>query len=229
MKLEKVIKLGFLSFVLLVLIVSPLKADTKIENWVQLNQTLSLTDSLSFFAEIQPRISYSEGELSSLIARLAPIYQINSHSSVGAGFLWQPTYSPSASNETRIFLQYIYNHGVSTNTAFTHRFRLEYRAIDTTMDKAYRVRYQLRTLHSWFSGPSLKFLLANELFFNLNTTVITGPMSGFDQNRLFLGFNYQWNKNISSDVAYLYNYVHRPRAIEDRNNHIFFYALHTSF
>lgn len=211
------------------LVVKESYADSKIENWVQFNQTIGLSDSVSFFAEIQPRISYSEGELSTLLARLAPLYHIDSHNSIGAGFLWQPTYLPSGSNEIRLFLQYIYSHGAGSGSSFTHRLRLEHRDISTTPDKAYRARYQLRTLHSWFRSPSLRALLANEVFFNLNTTVITGPVSGFDQNRLFLGFNYQWNKYLSSDVAYLYNYVRRPRAIDDRNLHIFFYALNATF
>lgn len=205
-----------------------LRADSKIENWVQINQTFHLSDSLSFFAEIQPRISYSEGELSTLLARLAPIYVINSHHSIGGGFLWQPTFSPTTSNETRIFFQYTYNHAVGGGSLFLHRFRAEHRSINTTFDKAYRLRYQIRSLHSWFDSLSLKVLLANEIFFNLNTTAIAGPVSGFDQNRLILGFNYQWSKNLNSDIGYMYNYVRKPRSIEDRHNHIFYYALNAT-
>jgi hypothetical protein len=184
---------------------------------------------VSFFTEIQPRISYSEGELATFVARLAPLYHINSHNTLGGGFLWQPTYLPSASNELRLFLQYIYSHGVGESASFIHRIRFEHRDINTTVDKAYRVRYQLRTLHSWFDNSNLRALLSNEIFFNLNTTSVSGPVSGFDQNRIYIGFNYQWNKHLNSDFSYLYNYVRRPRAVDDRNLHVFFYGLNASF
>ncbi len=229
MKVLQSLKYLAVGLILFLVPITPVNADSKLENWIQLNQTVSLSDSLSFFTEIQPRISFSEGELATFVARLAPIYHINSQNSVGAGFLWQPSFSPSASNETRIFLQYIFNHNVGTKSNFIHRFRAEYRAINTTLDKAYRLRYQLRTLHSWFDNSNFKALLANEFFFNLNTTAVTGPASGFDQNRLYVGFNYQWAKNLNSDVAYLFNYVHKPRSVSDRQNHVLFYSLSASF
>lgn len=227
MKVSSFLKFSLILFVLG--LAKPLKADSKIENWVQINQTLNFSNSLQLFTEVQPRISYSEGELAAMIARLAPIYVINSHHSVGAGFLWQGTYSPTASNETRLFLQYIFNHSAGGSSAFSHRFRAEHRAINTTFDKAYRLRYQIRTLHAWLGDPNFRLLLADEIFFNLNTTAITGPVSGFEQNRFILGFNYIWSKNLNSDFGYMNNYVRRPRAIEDRTNHVFYYCLNASF
>lgn len=206
-----------------------IKADTKIENWVQINQNLYFSNSFFLFAEIQPRISYSEGELSSMIARLAPIYKINSHHSIGGGFLWQANFSPSASNETRLFLQYIFEHGIGGGSTFVHRFRAEHRSINTTLDKAYRLRYQIRTLHPWFGNNQLKALIADEIFINLNTTAIAGPVSGIDQNRFIFGVNYAWSKSLNSDVGYMYNLVRRPRAFDDRSNHIFYYCLNASF
>lgn len=216
-------------FCLSLILNGSVQADSKIENWVQINQTLNFNDSLGLFTEIQPRISYSEGELASIIARFAPIYTINSYHSVGFGFAWFGSYTPIASNETRLFLQYIFSHGAGGSSLFAHRFRAEHRALNTTIDKAYRLRYQLRSLHYWLGSSNLRLLLANELFFNLNTTAISGPVSGFDQNRLILGFNYLWSKSLNSDFGYLNNYIRRPRSIEDRTNHIFYYCLNATF
>jgi hypothetical protein len=163
-----------------------------------------------------------------MIARLAPIYRFNPHHSVGAGFLWQGNYSPSASNETRLFLQYVFQHGSVEDSSFLHRFRAEHRNLNVTDDKAYRLRYQIRTLHSWFENKNLRALLQNEIFFNLNTTAIAGPVSGFDQNRLLLGFNYAWSSAMNSDIGYMYNFMRKPRSASDRNNHIFYYCLNAN-
>lgn len=204
-------------------------ADSKLENWVQINQTFGISPSLALFAEVQPRISYSEGELASILARLAPIYLFNSNHSVGVGFLWLENYSPSANNETRLFLQYIFQHGSLGRSNFFHRFRAEHRNINITEDKAYRLRYQIRSLHAWFKNKNLRALLQNELFINLNTTDVSGPVAGFDQNRLALGINYAWSTTVNSDIGYMYNFVRRPRALSDRNNHVFYYCLNANF
>jgi hypothetical protein len=229
MKLQRLHAIFLIGLILNLFQISVAKGDSKIENWIQINQTLKLNDSFSLFTEVQPRISYSEGELASMIARLAPVFNINSHHQVGAGFLWQGNFSPSASNETRLFLQYIANYSLFEKSSFIHRFRFEHRALSTTLDKAYRLRYQLRTLHSWFSDSNLRFLLSDEVFFNLNTTALAGPVSGFDQNRLVVGINYIWAKNLNSDIGYMYNHIKKPRSVENRDNHIFYYCLNANF
>lgn len=206
-----------------------LAIDSDFQTWLQLNQTFSLNEKVSLFSEVHPRISIEDKRLVTFIGRAAALYTLDSHWTVGLGILWQPTYVPSFVDESRFFIQVNLNQQPFTSTSVSHRLRLEDRNLSSTADTAYRMRYQIRTLNSWFDQSSWRVLLANELFYNLNTTQPSGPVSGMDQNRLYLGFNKKWSDSANSDFAYLFNYVRRPRSPEDRFNHAIFYALNASF
>ena len=208
---------------------SALAVENEAQTWIQLNQTFPIKGQTVLFTEIQPRTSLTQEKLATIITRLAIVQSLSKDISVGAGFLWQPTFVPSFVDETRLFLQVGLNHSVGATSWFSHRIRLEDRNLGNTSDTAFRVRYQMRTLHDWFNDSATRFLLSNEIFVNFNTTQPAGPMSGFDQNRFYVGLNHQWKEGINSDFAYLFNYVWRPRSTSDRINHAFFYALNLVF
>jgi len=207
-----------------VLFNTSLSADSEVQNWLQINQTLFLNRSLSVFTEIHPRVSLSEGELSSFIARFALQYQIGSFNA-GAGSLWQTSFFPAKKNEVRHFLQGVYSHTGFIASDFSHRVRVEERSFNDSTQKFYRLRYQLRSTHSWFDSDELRALLANEIFLNLNSSEKSGPVSGLDQNRFFVGVNIRWSDKAASDLAYLFNYVKRSASQEGLINHILFYSL----
>jgi hypothetical protein len=202
--------------------------ENEAQTWIQLNQTFPIKGSTLLFTEIHPRISFTEEKLATIITRLAVIQEISNELSLGAGFLWQPTFTPRFLDETRLFFQASYQHIIGSSSV-THRIRLEDRNLSNTSEAAFRLRYQIRTLHDWFYSADNRFLLSNELFINMNTTKLAGPQSGWDQNRLFIGVNHRWKEGLSSDFTYLFNYVWRPRSNSDRINHALFYALNLVF
>ncbi len=49
---------------------------------------------------------------------------------------------------------------------------------------------------------------SDELFVNLNT-VDWGPVAGFDQNRVFVGFGYTFDSTFRTEIGYMNQYINR--------------------
>lgn len=195
---------------------------------------VKLSDSVNGFVDIQPRFTLNDtngGEnnaLDTLLLRGALGYQVTPDVGLYQGYAYIPTYDPKRV-EHRLFQELFIKQPLQTKGALAHRFRLEQRFIDNINETAYRLRYFGRYLHPLNQlHPNLSLAINEELFINLNTTN-NGPESGFDQNRLFVGVNYQVNKTLAYDFGYQNQIINLPNNNNNVMNHILFLGFQTNF
>jgi len=80
----------------------------------------------------------------------------------------------------------------------------------------YRIRYMLRlekTVNTGLLSKPITFILNDEVLLQYGDAVKNNA-SVFDQNRVYLGFNYEVLKNIKFNLGYLYTLQERPSGKE---------------
>jgi hypothetical protein len=100
--------------------------------------------------------------------------------------------------------------------AFSTRSRLEQRLVEDSSDTGWRLRQLFRGQRP-LRGP-WSVVLQDEVFVNFNDAD-TGAAGGFDQNRLFAGFAYQFTPTARAEVGYLNQFIGRPER-DDRMHHV---------
>jgi hypothetical protein len=138
-----------------------------------------------------------------------------------AGYGWIHT-SPLAGpdfEEHRIWQQTTWS-GECEPLSFALRSRLEERFLETGDDVGFRFRQLVRAQHNLLAAERITLVAWDELFLNLNDTD-WGAQTGFDQNRLFLGFGWRFYPDASwrTEIGYLNQYIDNPAA-PNRSNHI---------
>ncbi len=172
---------------------------------------------LGYF-EVQPRIGEHIGALDRLLIRPAFGYRITPKLSVWQGYGWTPQFRPDFRGEHRLFQQLLYEDTVG-RVSLTSRTRLEERLIENVGGASLRFRSMLRG--SLPISADRKWLLIgyDEFFWNLNSPD-GGPVSGFDQNRLFLGLGRQVNPQTRVETGYLLNLINAPDPAPNRRLHV---------
>jgi hypothetical protein len=116
------------------------------------------------------------------------------------GYAWAPNFSPQR-NENRLWQQSLLQSDAD-EWWWMLRFRTEERWIEQTSGVSLRLRHFSR-IHRYLTNEhKWGISLWNEIFFNLNS-VTGGPLSGFDQNRIFLGPHIVLNPNTRTEFGYL--------------------------
>lgn len=101
-----------------------------------------------------------------------------------------------------------------------NRYGLEYRQRDIfnngVFQPNWRIRYMLRLEKplklSWLPNPVT--LVANDEIFIQFGKAIRGNPNIFDQNRVYVGFNYPITKNIKTSLGYIWGIQERPSGTE---------------
>jgi hypothetical protein len=138
-----------------------------------------------------------------------------------AGYGWIETTPVSGDTftEHRIWQQATWSDDFGDVT-FALRSRLEQRFLETGDDTGLRFRQLVRAQHNLPSSPRLLLVAWDEAFFHLNDTD-WGARTGFDQNRLFVGFGFKHKADSPwrTEIGYLNQFIDNA-AGSDRQNHI---------
>ena len=156
-------------------------------------------------------------------------YALNAAWTVGAGYGYtrtNPPYTRASYTEHRGFQQLAWA-GRAGDYTLNYRFRFEERFPNPGDEMGLRMRHQFRVSHPIRAIKPLSWVLGDEIFWNLNATDY-GARPGFDQNRAFAGFGWQWSETTRSEAGYLHQFARRPGQA-DRVNHILALSLALSF
>lgn len=196
------------------------------EGWFQMTATGPIAGPARIFLELQPRIgekhSSQDVGMRALLGRAALGIDVLPHWSLWAGYGYTPTYDPER-DEHRAFQQLLYEN-ILGPFPVSVRTRTEERFLQHAPIPAYRLRSQVRATYPLPPLPSLSLVLADEIFVHLNT-VRTGPVSGFDQNRLFAGVSQQLMPHVRLELDYLNQVVNARHGAEDILRHSGFLQL----
>ena len=156
------------------------------------------------------------------------LYALNSHSTLGGGYVFAASYPASGGTtvEHRWFGQYQWS-GRARGTSLGYRTRLEARFIDGNSGQSTRLRNQIRVSRPVRAGSRLSLVAWDELFLHLNST--TRNARGIDQNRAFTGVAIGIGAGGRFEAGYLNQFSPGHRGAANRNNHVLATALSWGF
>lgn len=163
-------------------------------------------------------------DIHGLVGRVGLGYQLTSKQKVLVGYLYQESEAPYSRvdlAEQRAWEQHEFKHTFGNKDTLNFRTRLEERTVDVSSDTAVRFREQVKYNH--VLTDKLSLVASEEIFANVNK-VNWGPVSGFDQNRGFVGVGYKLNDHYKTEIGYMNQYLNRENNY-DRMVHIFNISL----
>jgi len=177
---------------------------------------------LLWWFDFQARFFQNTNGLGQTVVRPALGWSLTENTSVWLGYGWIRDYPAKRStiDENRIWQQFLWN-GVFGRWSLQSRTRLEQRFVETGSDVGWRLRQFVKVLYPLLASERLRFAAYDEVFVALNSTD-WGAHAGFDQNRLFLGFNVPIDaaRQIQAEFGYLNRYASRPALLPGRMDHI---------
>lgn len=200
-----------------------------LQHWMQVTVTTPLDSSKRWvgYLEVQPRVDYMQednsGLFSSLTLRPAVGYKLTDRISLWQGYAWAPAFQThNLRQEHRLFQQLIVSTPIK-GMSLNNRTRLEQRLLEGANGTSVRVRHQAKLLIPLDKNNRWRLAASDEIMINLNDTP-SGPKSGFDQNRAFIGINRRINDHVSAELGYLNALVNRKH-IPNRINHVIMMSL----
>jgi hypothetical protein len=163
---------------------------------------------LLFWFDGHARFGDDAGRLSTSIIRPGLGWRYSSDLTLWLGYARVTGHQANPNiEEDRIWQQAIYRLSDFGSGQLSGRTRLEQRFREEDSDTGMRLRQFLRWTKP-IQNTSLSYVIANELFLNLNDAD-WGQSSGFNQNRMFLGMNHKISETYKVEVGYVNNYINQ--------------------
>ena len=198
----------------------PAQADKQdFQIWTPVYLTVSHSDKIQGWYEVQPRFGENVSEVNQLLLRTALGYKFDKRWSLWQGYAWTPAFVPQYINENRVYQQLLYIRKFTTSALIMSRSRLEQRWIENVPGTAIRFRTLLRGQFPFDEAKVWSVVAQDEFFVNFNSPP-NGPEGGFDQNRLFFGVNRKINEHYYVDGGYQLQTLNtrEPGFIDDVNH-----------
>lgn len=139
-------------------------------------------------------------------------YALNDTTSVWLGYAWintAPPLSPEALKEQRMWQQLLWVKKYEQST-LTSRLRFEQRFFSNHPVVGWRLRELVKFSLPWSYNSKWSLVGIDEVFVHYSHRK-NYTLTGFDQNRFFMGLAYKLNAALSVEVGYLNQYVYRYR------------------
>lgn len=210
------------SIALLVVAASPAQAsDEDAQIWTSLTISKSVSSKVDATLELHGRFTDDVSRFGQLLIRPSVTYKLAHGWSLTGGYAYVRTRFEGAAphDEHRLWEQVGYTFVQNEENALSigGRTRIEQRFRVGGDQVGWRVRQQVRAQLPLTKNGSLRAVLWNETFVQLNDTD-WGARSGIDQTRTFVGIGLPVGSRVTIEPGYLNQIVYRPGP--NRMNHI---------
>lgn len=188
-------------------------ADSDLQLWSLMFGNFDFENDWSASMQLETRFSDNDSDLYETIIKPGGYYRFTPRTQVGVGYKYQ--IKNDESDEQDLWQEVYYKTPIG-RFDLQHQVRLEERFIDDISGIIPRIRYLIHASYPLTGG---RYLVASEAVrFNLDNKG-EGPVSGFEQNRLYFGMGFHTSKKLKIEVGYLWRYE-RQREGENDTDHV---------
>lgn len=180
--------------------------------------------------EGQSRFDDNWGHWYQGMARSAVGYSLSERATIWAGYTWLPTQNLGKSYKSQQDVWPAFRYVLPTDVGtLTFRTLLETNFIPGNgNDVRVRPRQMIKFMHPLAFEPRLSLIAWDEFFVRVNSTR-AGGQAGFDQNRLFAGLGWSFNKNFRTEAGYLNQYLDDATHTNNTMHHLIMGSLFINF
>ncbi len=197
--------------------------DTDLQAWFVTSASHEFHNGTTATVELQPRWNNNITQADRILLSGSLSFPVTKTLSVAQGYTWRGLFQPVFTNENRPWqqLQWKWTHGRLT---FSERVRLEERFLENSGGITLRGRAMSRLAIALDRRKRWAWVLSDELYHNLASNA-DPPKNGFEQNRLFTGFNRKLTHDLTVEAGYLMQYFPHHHTQRSKLNHAIFLTL----